>query len=265
MKIKNIPVVMTVLASVLSAGYVSAATSAAATFTPEQEARIGQIAEDYLLAHPDVLVRVSEKLQQMQEEQKSAALTAAVLKNQEALLLGQDTPSVGPAGAKVAVIEFFDYQCVYCARLAPELEKTMKARPDVRYIFKEWPIFAERWETSKQAATTGLQIWKAKGADAYLAYHNGIYATGHNEGRLTKEDIRKAAGDFDDSKAPEVKDELFRTNILAQQLGLTGTPGLIVMPVSGATAANTTVIPGFTSAEALQAAIDKAAGQAGGK
>ncbi|EAY8179401.1 DsbA family protein, partial [Salmonella enterica] len=31
----------------------------ASVFTPEQEARIGQVAADYLLAHPDILVQVS--------------------------------------------------------------------------------------------------------------------------------------------------------------------------------------------------------------
>ncbi|MGF6567331.1 hypothetical protein ABIE05_003931 [Kosakonia cowanii] len=35
----------------------------APVFTPEQEARIGEIAADYLLAHPEVLVQVSQKLQ----------------------------------------------------------------------------------------------------------------------------------------------------------------------------------------------------------
>jgi hypothetical protein len=91
------------------------------------------------------------------------------------------------------VIEFFDYQCVFCSRFAPELEKVMKAQPDVRYLFKEWPIFGGRWEASLQAAQQGLTVWQKKGPQAYVTYHNAIYATGHNEGKLTAEDIRVAA------------------------------------------------------------------------
>jgi protein-disulfide isomerase len=91
------------------------------------------------------------------------------------------------------VIEFFDYQCVFCSRFAPELEKVMKAQPDVRYLFKEWPIFGGRWEASLQAAQQGLTVWQKKGPQAYVTYHNAIYATGHNEGKLTAEDIHGAA------------------------------------------------------------------------
>jgi protein-disulfide isomerase len=75
------------------------------------------------------------------------------------------------------VIEFFDYQCVFCSRFAPELEKVMKAQPDVRYLFKEWPIFGGRWEASLQAAQQGLTVWQKKGPQAYVTYHNAIYAS----------------------------------------------------------------------------------------
>jgi len=41
-------------------------------------------------------------------------------------------------------------------------------------------------------------------------------------------------------------------------LGLTGTPGIIVMPVTGATPKNITMLPGAVPAERLEAAIQKA-------
>lgn len=57
-----------------------AAEAPAATFTPEQEARIGKIAADYLVAHPEVLLQASQKLQQIQQEQQASAATQAVIK-----------------------------------------------------------------------------------------------------------------------------------------------------------------------------------------
>lgn len=113
-------------AGILVSGVAVAAEKPAAAFTPEQEARIGEIAKDYLLAHPEVLVEVSQKLQAQQQEKQQQAMTAAVVQNQAALLNDKGTPSYGPADAKVTVVEFFDYQCIYCARLAPELEKVIK-------------------------------------------------------------------------------------------------------------------------------------------
>ncbi|WP_420920221.1 hypothetical protein [Kosakonia cowanii] len=47
----------------------------APAFTPEQEARIGEIAAEYLLAHPDVLVQVSQKLQQQQHAREQLAMS----------------------------------------------------------------------------------------------------------------------------------------------------------------------------------------------
>ncbi|MGC0802851.1 hypothetical protein WKH50_23310 [Pantoea agglomerans] len=41
-------------------------------------------------------------------------------------------------------------------------------------------------------------------------------------------------------------------------LGLTGTPGIIVMPAENATPDNTTVIPGVVSEQVMQQAIARA-------
>lgn len=250
------------MTSALLSGMVNAAEKATPVFTPEQEARIGEIAKDYLIAHPEILVEVSQKLQAQQQEKQQQAMKAAVIQHQAALLNDKGTPSYGPADAKVTVVEFFDYQCIYCARLAPELEKVIKANPGVRFVFKELPIFGSRWPASMTAAKTGLQVWKQKGADAYLHYHNAIYATGHNEGKLTDADISAAAKavKFDAKAAPDVQGTLDGINTLAQQLGFSGTPALVVMPSSGASVDNVTVIPGFTDGVTLNAAIQKAAG-----
>lgn len=231
------------------------------TFTPEQQAQIGKIAADYLVAHPEVLVQVSQKLQEQQQEQQQQALLTNVLANQQALLADKNTPAVGPQDAKVAVIEFFDYQCVYCSHLAPELEAAMKQSPQVKYLFKDWPIFADRWENSLKAAERGLAVWQQKGAKAYITYHNAIYHTGHFEGALTDNDIvaaTKAAGAAADIQAKDSQGIFSANNALAQKIGLTGTPGLIIMPAKGANAENTTVLPGAVSAEEISAAIARA-------
>ncbi|KGT87939.1 DSBA oxidoreductase [Erwinia typographi] len=247
--------------SALLSGMANAAEKATPVFTPEQEARIGEVAKDWLIAHPDVLVVVSQKLQAQQQEEQQRSMTAAAIQNQAALLNDKGTPSYGPTDAKVTVVGFFDYQCIYCARLAPELEKIIKANPKTRFVFKEFPIFGQRWPASLSAAKTGLQVWQQKGADAYLKYHNALYATGHNEGKLTAGDISTAAKavGLSAKTAPDVQETLDGINTLAQQLGFSGTPALVVMPATGASADNVTVIPGFTSAAALQVAIDKAA------
>ncbi|HIF5913928.1 TPA: hypothetical protein ACX3KH_004903 [Raoultella ornithinolytica] len=51
-------------------------------FTPEQESRIGEIAADYMRAHPDILIPMSETLQQEQQEKQTRGLKSAVLAQQ---------------------------------------------------------------------------------------------------------------------------------------------------------------------------------------
>lgn len=81
-----------------------------------------------------------------------------------------------------------------------------------------------------------------------MAYHNGSYQTGHNEGHLKTQDIESvatAAGAGAENVSGRSQSDALNqgNNELAEMLGLTGMPGIIVMPAENATAANTTVFP----------------------
>ena len=226
---------------------------------PEQKTMIEKVVTHYLLANPEILEKMSHNLQMKQQMQKQKDMTEAAIAHQAELLQGKGTPAYGPGNAKTAVVGFFDYQCVFCSRLAPVMDAVIQSNPRVRFIFKEWPIFSQRWDNSQKAAETGLRVWLQNGDDAYLSYHNSIFGTGHNEGRLTDDDIQHAAtvANFDGTSLTDVQDTLSRINTLARQLGFEGTPGIIVMPTAGANPNNTTVITGITTTDALQAAIHR--------
>ena len=52
-----------------------------------------------------------------------------------------NSPQKGPAGAKVTIIEFSDFQCPFCSRVVPTLKKLHETYPnDVRVIFKHNPL-----------------------------------------------------------------------------------------------------------------------------
>lgn len=232
-------------------------------FTPAQQSRIGEIAADYLVAHPQVLIEVSKKLQAQQAAIKAQLMAQSVLKGHRLLMQLDGVPVKGPQKSKVIVTEFFDYECIACSMMAPVMEQVMASNPDVRFAFRDWTIFAGHYPESTQASRRGLAIWKQKGADAYMAYHNGIYGTGHNEGKLTSDDIEKVAtaagaGEEDVANRTAADALIAGNSALAELLGLTGTPGIIVMPAENATADNTTVIPGVVSAQVMQQAIDNA-------
>ncbi len=240
----------------------SVSASATTSFSTEQQKEIEIIAADYLREHPELLVEMSQKLQQQAQDEQNSQIVSAVLNNQNALLNEPTSPVLNPKGA-VAVIQFFDYQCIYCAKVAPVVEQFITRNPDVRYIYKEWPIFGNRWPASVEAAKTGLGVYRERGADAYHRYHAAIYDTGHNEGKLTGDDIRTAAAKAGVKDVPDnIADGggLAANQVLAKRLQIQGTPAFIVMPVQGANTGNVSFIGGAAELSTLQAAYDKARG-----
>jgi len=137
------------------------------------------------------------------------------------------------------------------------------------FVFKEFPIFSQRWAASKYGAEMGHAVYQLGGYTAYIKYHNAIFSSGKMEGKLTKPDINgfvTAAGvNLTKAKALATKSSKLVTATLTlgtRKLGFQFTPVFVIMPITGATASNTTVIPGFTTLSALQAAINKAKGMA---
>ena len=268
---------------------------AAKEFTASEKEQIGKIASDYLVENPNFLIEASKKLQQqqMEEQQSNYAKSALEKDNLKRLIQNTSTPYIGPKNAKVVVIEFFDYQCLFCSKIAPSLLTAVKDNPDVKFIFKDYPIFGEQWKASNYAANVGIHAFKQGGSKLYHKYHDAIFATGKDEGKLQVADINKIAKKFkvaianaaedkaksrkskaenaSDSAAGSDKIALLATvedNMeLGKDMHIQGTPFIIVMPTEGATKENTTVFAGYpvppskgeaAATQAIQDAIDKA-------
>ncbi|WP_108649803.1 DsbA family protein [Dongshaea marina] len=238
--------------------------TATATRSDEQ---IGQIAAQYIIDHPEVLIKASQKLQQQEMEKQTAQLKQTVLDNSQKIINDPLTPVVGPKDAKVTVVEFFDYQCAVCHQAYSVVEQLMKNNPGVRFVFKEFPIFAQRWQASGYAAEMGMYAYQQGGSKLYIQYHDAVFASGKDEGALTVKDINSIATKLkiDITKAEkEIKDGSLNGRVMSnlkfglQTLQLRGTPAFIVMPTKGANLESTTVYPGYAPLPQLQQAIDKA-------
>jgi protein-disulfide isomerase len=57
-----------------------------------------------------------------------------------AVTVDADDPVLGATDAPVTIVEFAEYQCYFCARVAPSLQKLVDAHPGkVRIVFKDFP------------------------------------------------------------------------------------------------------------------------------
>jgi protein-disulfide isomerase len=57
-----------------------------------------------------------------------------------AKLHAEGNPSVGPADARVTVVVFSDFQCPHCRQLAEVLATVIPQYPQVRFVFKDFPL-----------------------------------------------------------------------------------------------------------------------------
>lgn len=132
----------------------------------------GSRVRSYLIQHPEVLQEAISALDQKAQQQqlvanreKSAEITARAAASPELLAVDSRDAAFGPADAKVTVIEFFDFRCPGCKATAPEVLRMIQAHPDVRFVFKEWPIL--------DGPTNGVSHYAARAAQA--AHRQGKY------------------------------------------------------------------------------------------
>ena len=59
----------------------------------------------------------------------------------ESVLRDPDVPSIGNPQGDITIVEYFDYQCPYCKKVAPELVRIAKEDGKLRIVMKDWPIF----------------------------------------------------------------------------------------------------------------------------
>lgn len=191
----------------------------------------------YLLNNPEILQEVSDKLQQKAEQEQVAQvrvhadqMTARIAANPALLAADPRDPAFGPADARVTVVEFFDYRCPGCKATAPEVLQLMQTHPDVRFVFKDWPILDRGSEDTSHYAARAAQAAHRQGK--YLPVFRALMA----EPALDKAAIDRilAANGVAMPAArsamagPEIARHLADIQMTAVNLGLQGTPTFFI-------------------------------------
>jgi protein-disulfide isomerase len=149
--------------------------------------------------------------------------------SRDAVLRDPEIPALGNPKGDVTVVEFFDYQCPYCKKLAPEIAQVLQEDGHIRLVLKDWPIFGA---VSTSAAQLALA---AKYQDKYVQAHDALIGattklTDDNiSDLLTKAgvDVAKAKLDLQ-AHQKTIDDLLTRNGDQAEAFGFQGTPGFIV-------------------------------------
>jgi protein-disulfide isomerase len=139
------------------------------------------------------------------------------------------TAVVGPAAAKVTIVEFSDFQCPHCARLAPVLKQVAeKYEGSVSVHLRNFPLAMH-----KQAEPAARAMQAAQRQGKALEMSDKMFA---NMKALSDDELFKYAEELGldtakfkaDFESQEVKDEVAKDLQAGKDASVRGTPAVFV-------------------------------------
>lgn len=201
---------------------------------------------DYLMNHPEVIIQAVQDLEARRQRADLTEAQEALKARADEIFQDPNSPVGGNAQGDVTLVEFFDYNCPYCRKMAPVLIEAEKADPQLRIVFKEFPILGPGSEFAARAALASQRQMR------YEAFHHALMAAKDKVGEVSVLaaaaevglDIVRLKADMQD---PTIQLAIDRNMALAAALRINGTPGFIVGDQILRGATELTVLQGMIS------------------
>jgi protein-disulfide isomerase len=206
------------------------------------EDRVRELVLETIRENPEIVMEAVAILEARQSEAQAASQAEMLARERDTLERDPNAPVLGNPDGDVTVVEFFDYNCPYCRRAKPEIEGLLEADPNVRLVYREWPILGEGSVFAARAALA------AREQGLYEEFH---WAMMGMSGRAEESSVLRIAEDIGldiaqlrrDMEAREIDAHIQTSMRLAQALGITGTPSFVI---------GDALVPGVVDADQLQ-------------
>lgn len=194
------------------------------------QAQIEQLVHDYLLEHPEVIQQSLDRYEQQQAAARQAAEQERLLAMTEQLEASPYDPVIGNPDGSLTLVEFYDYNCGYCKRADSTVQALIEANPELRVVYKEFPILAETSFTAAQASLAFHKLYPAQFEDFHRSLLGRRSIPNHDA-------VWDAVADMDgvdvdavraESQADWIQQTLTENRRLASGLGVSGTPTFVV-------------------------------------
>jgi protein-disulfide isomerase len=204
-----------------------------------------QRVREYLLKNPEIIMEALQTLQGRQRAAEAENVKRTIVERSEEILNDRAAPVGGNPSGDVTLVEFFDYNCPYCRRVAPTVVDLEEADHDLRIVYKEFPILGPG---SQFAARAALASWKQ---GKYAPFHNALMQATEQVTEETVMEVARTVGlDTEQLKADmqdsAIQEAIARNLQLANALGVTGTPSFVI---------GDRVVPGAADLGTLQGLI----------
>lgn len=184
-----------------------------------------------------------------------------------------DDPFLGDKKkAKVAIIEFSDFECPFCKRhyqqVLPSLKEKYVDTGKVVYVFRDLPLTFHEPAATLNAMAANC-VFDQKGSEAYFKMHDLIFDTtkSNNDSSMNKSKLvslaKKVSGVNEATFTKCLEDKKFKSEIEkdmqdAAKINITGTPGFVIGKISsdGKSIENGTFLGGAYPLENFQTIID---------
>lgn len=175
-------------------------------------------------------------------------------------LLHAESPFIGPKQGAVTLVVFFDYMCGHCKMMTPLLKDLRTHNPDLKIVYKEFPILGNQ---STQAAKAALAAQKQ---GKYAVINHSLLQANHLSDEAILKIAQKAGLDMSRFKSDlesEALNQQLKANIsLAQDLTIKSTPLILIINENQENATSSShpifFISGHVSSETLQNLIHQA-------
>lgn len=146
-----------------------------------------------------------------------------------------DAPSIGPADAKVTVVEFSDFECPHCREMYSILKIVEPEFPQVRFVYKNFPL-TEIHPWAMTASIAARCVFQSS-PDAFWKIHNQLF---DNQDTITADNAWEEVTDFATSAgvsadalhtcmaAPETKTKVEADLAEGKALGVESTPTFFI-------------------------------------
>jgi protein-disulfide isomerase len=214
---------------------------------------IDQQISQYLKDHPDEVLAALRLAQANAEKQKEADAQLAVAQQQDQIFNNPADPVIGNVNGDVTVVEFFDYRCPYCKQVSDSLMALVKDDPNVKVVYKEFPILGPGSLVAAKIALAAHRQAKYKQVHTAFMAHKGSFEQADllDLAASVGADPAKLAVDMQD---PAILGLLQANDSLAAALGITGTPGFLF---------GKQLVPGAVSLDDMKKFVNEARAQPG--
>ena len=191
--------------------------------------QIETIIRDYLLNNPEVLIEATNVLREREQERQEREVKLVLSKLNPMLTKSSLDPVGGNPEGSITIVQFMDYTCGFCKRANKQLQQLIAANPDLRVVYKEFPILSD---LSEYAARVALAI-NLLSPNHYAEFHNTLMTTSELTSPLDVwrivEQLSLDRNEIESRlNAPEVESHLRETRGLTRELNITGTPAFVI-------------------------------------